>query len=597
MAELTKAQEAAKELRYMVASYYNDDVRYYGYPKSKENEYKKLLEEADLSYGPYDGPTPIMVASLSSPRVFQDVLSHAKLKDLLVQGLEDHRKYASVMDYIIRWPYDHKDSSERQAERFKVLVDSKVFQENQEKLLTPEIWEMIRGFDPELCSVFKGCTGWKDEYLIYSHLRRLSFNADIPELRKAEDFMLHSPLTQDEKMRQLAEEIIASVEMLDLGRGCLKSYVDLHGGESLDINSKDMEYLATKLCPNVETLQLPFYAPRINVSNNVSDELMEAVSHFKKLKCLRMQGGPGITQKTFDILGKMDSLEELHFDKMSLTLDNIKALAKLPHLKEIYAEKWPDREKVEGVFSYLIPYGDMTWIGPKHKDYKRQKAIFDEKRQRVQQLTGTSWKDIFHEALKKNDKWTAMEILELNGFLNTLRKESTTQSNWGTEKDFLDPKMGIAPWANYKAKDSVAGFDILDLGNKRIAFGYAYDDDSWKRKTGERAWGGGIAYSRSVEVGIIDLDKGLIAESGRSGSIAWRDRYDSSRDIAITNMDHFLEKNGNTVVAQLKSYNRPLISISVEIPKTKTTLKKTLTKGKTADAVKVKANRDQKQGE
>ena len=386
-------------------------------------------------------------------------------------------------------------------------------------------------------------------------------------IKKAEEFMLHSPLVSSEKLRQQVKKILASVKKVDLTTGIEPSVLYDNKSYDFDINPEDLRRWTTEVCPNTEWLALPFARDgRFYRRTNISDEHIQEIAKIKNLKTLIVPAAK-LTDKSFETLGQMKTLEKLDLN-VEASEEQLAALSKLSHLKSLHLASWPDKKVMSKLFPQLVPY-KKEWIGPGHEKYEEQKALYDAEQKRLAELTGEKWKDKFYEALHQGDKELAREILELNGLLRIENEQGETTSYWGTEKELAMKKGGVAPEAWFKNTGSVERMDFLDLGNNNVAVGFIYDGSSWNRKPAFRAWGGGIAYSRSTQVGIINLDKGVVAESDVSGTVQWRDPHSSSRDINITNLEHFLKKEGNSVKASLESYGRELVATTVDIPESK----------------------------
>ena len=570
-----------------------------GYPKDevRQQRYKKLLSEADLSAKNEKGLT-VLAKAEGNPKFLRDLLAYATVEDLLIQVPDYVRRgQKSVINLLMDWNDTNKE----------ILLNSDVVQKNQDQLLTPEIWEWVKSLSPKACSLFSKCKGWKDEYLIYSHLRWLWFDdyydPNILDLKEAEDFMLHSPLTKNPKMRQLARDILASVKRIRLwygGEDRMK-HLDENSTYNLEINLKDLDYLATELCPNVEKLILPDCAPP-RITNNISDEHIRIISKFKKLKFLRVFNQ--LSHEDIKILASMDSLEELQFDNhenkdISVSLEDIQALSKLPNLKEIVLP-YQDQKGMEMICPPLIRDRYIIYA-PKSKVYKEklekykefQKALELQKarkqkkaeHERILSSLGEDWQKKLLTALEQKDKELAFKILESKGLIKI--EEPSSSSEFGREERRYDgpiksrvfmPGPDLPRWGNTHITWSgeTIGKDIAAIDNKNIAVGRIINSQSWRSTLGYNA---GIGWNWGAHVDIINLDKGTVA-SASTRSIQVRDPQYPTNDIFgnIPTQD-FLTVDGKKVTVSLGGY----ASASVEIPQLN--LKKTLTKS-AVDSVK-----------
>lgn len=446
---------------------------------------------------------------------------------------------------------------------------------DEKRIFSPEFWKVVSKLTYSEKMFYRDCPGFKKRWLLegYEYFKKNGKNIKDSYLHDALG-TFKEVLLEDPKQQSKVDELKNSVRGLDINYECHNRYdykffppIKLY-----DYSGMSAEYLQelSENYPNIERLSLPQFElskredSHYTIKNEIGDAHFGAISKFKKIKKLMIGYQPQMTSEAFNSVASMKSLESIAFHQMELKKEDLEKLLKLPHLQELdLSECKYDEELIRNKTDLL--YIDGKWIGPKHPDYKK-----------AQKLTGDGWKENFYDALKKGDKSFAFELLKQNRLIKI--KEMQEHSSFSEDKEDIH-RSGLLDPAGYRygyfeTKDSFNPnfMNFLDLGNGNIAVGFIYEDSNWTgRAVHGVAWGGGVGYSRSVEVAILNLDqKKLIAESERSKSVRWRDPYDSSKDISITNIDSFLKKEGNTVIAQLESHGRPLVSSSVEIPKTET---------------------------
>ena len=137
------------------------------------------------------------------------------------------------------------------------------------------------------------------------------------------------------------------------------------------------------------------------------------------------------------------------------------------------------------------------------------------------------WKKAFHEALAEGRKGDALQLLKENHVFD--KRSETEYANFGRETPEITGPHILQQWgtSEFKVKNHLIAFDMVDLGDDNVAIAMLYEDRDWRSTQG---YSGGIGWYWKGEVAVLNLDKG-VSDTNTTETICVRDPDNGNKDI------------------------------------------------------------------